>query len=418
MGVYIKQIRLKNFQSWKDLTINLSDGFNVIRSDDNSAGKSVVMKAIKVTLCPNIFSNSERKKLIRDFTEYAEALFLYSDGTITMTRVLPNSTLHYYHDKNGWRQQQGLPFPETVEKIGGIVDYNTNLIANLLDSDQPLLLINSNDKTNHSLIELITHHEELNKIIPIFKEKYSSFNDKRVEFNFVVKQLEKQVESAQYVNIDKMQKDIDKADVLIDFLDDIINCYKLVDNSINFVKDIKDYDLMLDILDFTAEVSKLNNIEINSVKEFDENIVEDLEFIKSIIDLNNLLDYDIKPEVDEHVIDCASLALDLSECNNLLNYKILDNDILDMLECLSNIHLAVSNIQEDYKSDIIGIRTDLINSHKILSSILNDLSSLDKSNFEIAQIEQELKIKGAGASCPIYGNITIKDNKCFNMNLQ
>ena len=414
-NVYIEKINLKNFQSWKNNTINLVNGFNVIRSEDNNVGKSVIMKAIKVALCPSMFNRDSRQSLIREDSEYAEAIFIFSDGTASMVRVLPTKTLHYYYDSQSWEQQQDVPFQQTVRKIGGIVDYNTSFIANLLDMDQPLLLVESNDKCNHSLIELITHHEELSKLTPLFRSKWLDYTEKRTELNYVVKSLESQVNNSQFVDVNKMKREIEQAEDLLPVLSTLVDCAIILENSTQFTKDVKDFDFLLEILESLEPLIKANSLELKVPKEIPEQIDMALDTMKSCMELSKLLDVEVPKELDEVVVDAANVLVELEKSNRLLDLKVANADYINILDSLLNIRDNLVDIKEEYSNDILGVRKYLINCHSLLNDINVNVRAINKSDFEIGNIEQELKVKGAGAICPIYGEITIKDNKCYNL---
>lgn len=53
-------------------------------------------------------------------------------------------------------------FPEVLEKLGLIVDPDeTSFVANIIDADQDLLLVNSKLKYNYNLVHLLVESPEL-----------------------------------------------------------------------------------------------------------------------------------------------------------------------------------------------------------------------------------------------------------------
>ena len=76
----IKQIRLVNCQSLEDITFNFAtDKLNVLVAD-NSTGKSVLFKMLKVTANPDVFPAKKRSQLIRRGAESAIMACLFDTG--------------------------------------------------------------------------------------------------------------------------------------------------------------------------------------------------------------------------------------------------------------------------------------------------------------------------------------------------
>lgn len=87
--VYIRGLKLKNFQSHKDTYMEFADGLNVIVAPNNT-GKSVLFKALQVTTLPGDISNEDRKQYIRYGETKATIMWCFSDDSIYLVDVLPS----------------------------------------------------------------------------------------------------------------------------------------------------------------------------------------------------------------------------------------------------------------------------------------------------------------------------------------
>ena len=392
MSVYIKEIRLKNFQSWRDERIHLAEGFNVIRSDDNSAGKSVIMKAIKMAVCPNIYSREEKKKMIRFNAEYAEAIFIFSDVTVGVVRVFPTRVLYMYNNGTGWTHQEGYPISEMVNKIGALVNYEYDFIANLLDMDQPLLLVQSNNKCNFALIDMITHHKDLNRLIPTFRDKLSEHRNKIIELDYAVKYIEKQYKSLTYTDVEKQEENIHIAEDVLCYSDEFMEAYDLLQSSISLNKEYKDFDTVDFLLETGTTFLNLLDLDIRPVKEVPEELDYLIDILITGTDLVNSIN-----KIEEHRnYDNAIEALEIGEL--LLN---ADNYIKEELQIIGN--------------EFNSYRNSFIDLYNMLSNSRKQLLELKAQDTEIGELELKLKHEGANAICPVYGTIVIKDDKCYNI---
>lgn len=393
MQVYIKEIRLKNFQSWENNTIHLTNGFNIIRSDDNSAGKSVVMKAIKIAVCPSKFTRRQRRDLIRRRAEYAEAIFLFSDNTIGVVRVFRNKVLYIYNDGSGWQQTEGFPKEAFVEKMGALVKSEYNFIANLLDMDSPLLLVNSDNKCNFALIDLLTHHKDLDRLIPVFKDKYHEHKDKYIKLDFAINYLEKQYKDLTYTDVDKKEENLKVAEDMLCYLDEFIDGLSLLESieSLNSkYKDFTDIDFLLETGSTFIELSK---IDLKPVKELPQEI-------DTIIDIAC---------AGDNLVKSIDLNKDYSHLDDIEDIIKTGEKILKAENILKSISRNLNKEMEDY-------RLSFIEAYNKLNSIKSTIEELSSRDLEITNLELYLKEVGAEDNCPLYGKIRIKNDKCFNIN--
>ena len=161
--VYVTSLVLQNVQSYKYVEFNFTPGLNVFVGD-NSAGKSIAFKMIKLMSTWGTRLHKKVEFLVRRNEDFGIALFTLSDGSMGGVRFAKGLIQYLYQPAGAATYTVSTrPILEFLQRAGIIVD--GNFILNLLDSDQELLLVNSNVKTNASLINLIAFNEDLDCLI-------------------------------------------------------------------------------------------------------------------------------------------------------------------------------------------------------------------------------------------------------------
>lgn len=152
----LDSIRFVNCQSFEDVTIPfVQDRINVLIAD-NSTGKSILYKMLKVTANPACLPVKERNLLIRYGATAAHMMCLFTDGCIGITTITKNKVLYRFkHQDDADFISQLEPPTEFIEHLGLIVDKRTKFIANIIDTEQDMLLVDSDQKGNNELLKLI-----------------------------------------------------------------------------------------------------------------------------------------------------------------------------------------------------------------------------------------------------------------------
>ena len=92
MNVYLRKLQLKNFQSWENEQITFSNGLNCIIAR-NGVGKSVIYKALQVTVLPNKYSKEDKRDFIRGSAQFAEIYYLFSDNSLYVVKFSETKNL-------------------------------------------------------------------------------------------------------------------------------------------------------------------------------------------------------------------------------------------------------------------------------------------------------------------------------------
>lgn len=399
--VYLEAIRLINCQSWKDVTISLSKGLNAIIAENNT-GKSVLFKLLKTTACPNFYDSEERSKLVRWKEECAQIYYLFSDDSCGVVKVFPNKVIYGYTEKfstQAFYTQQDVPIPEILDKLALIVDSNEEFIANILDLDQSLLLVDSNTKANYNLIKLLTEHKDLKRLIPLFNNKKDIYSEKYQETANIVQRLEKKLSNISYVDIDGLSSEIESSEAILRVLNTLLRTYSLEDSLVNLDIDMLDFDFLIDISTMGGYIEEFLLVDFNILfNEIDYSFIPSIDFGVSLeselndingVDLDNLYSY------DENSIKICEIAITLEA--EISAIDVVPVDISDVDIRLSSINILESFVSVD----------------ALFSSAIEQSSKLKFLESDMIYIEEKLNVDGLEVNCPIYGSVIYSNGKCI-----
>lgn len=205
----IAQIRMINCQSWEDGTFKLArDRLNVIIAD-NGTGKSVLMRMLKITACPKVFSRDEQPKLIRWGSPFARIAFGFYDGAIGITDVYPNSVIYRYKFPNTkeWVVTK-TPLPEYLQNIGLVADAKNNFIANIIDMDQDLVLVAPKLKSNYDLMRMLVYCEDLENTKLKISDLRSKVSQQLITVNSTMFALQSSIQQCKYVELESKEYEL------------------------------------------------------------------------------------------------------------------------------------------------------------------------------------------------------------------
>ena len=202
----IDQIRLVGCQSWADTTISLSSNkINVIQAPNNT-GKSVLFKILKISVAPKVYTARKRKKLIRNRCTEARAYFSFTDGCMAATVIQQTRVIYLFKETNTWESFVEPP-KRMIDELGLLVNEKGTFIANIIDTDQNLLLVDSDAASTTEFINMLCNNATLDD----YKEKieiakgWSLDNIMPVEWE--LNKVTQELQNLDYVDVDAMRKD-------------------------------------------------------------------------------------------------------------------------------------------------------------------------------------------------------------------
>lgn len=452
----IHSVKLINCQSWADGLIPLAqDRINVLRADNNS-GKSVLFKMLKITACPGYFTPKERKKLIRNGCDSANILYAFTDGSIGICAVYPTRVMYLYATDGKNFEKYEEPPHEMITKLG-IIHNSDKFVANIIDMDQSLLLVDSNVHENYELIKLLTEDESLNELKTKIQLNLEDFKVKESDLRFQSLDIESLLENTEYKDVNKIKARINRTELLMELmetLDQIDTLYGKIQN--NWVEHL-DYPKLLKQLELLKVLA--NAITLAKSITFREKVKqEQIKTMDWAIAYGNAL-AKFKPvqQVDygklTQEIDCMKFLKDYSTALKQLkvvdktnlqmaskNYQTLKivGELFDKIQKIITIEDDFSKVKfevkalellQQYLKDLdklkIVNRLDKTESEldtlELLSTLVKKFNCIVNGNETIRNLDKEIKElqntiteQGTILECPHFGKVLYNGQECFH----
>jgi len=352
----IKKLRLKFFQSWKDVELIFKEGLNIIIGSSNS-GKSALLRAIYWVIENRPSGNSfvNHSQLKNGNIEGEVFVEIETEKGVVKRSKNKNFNGYFINDKK--LEAIGLSVPEEVERFFNFSEVN---IQKQLDS--PFLLSQSGGEIARFFNKVLK--------LDVIDEALKRIEEQRRENNR--KLVENQKEYTQTVN------DLIELDWIYDFEIKISK----VDNIETKAKDLENKFLLLN--------SYLENLfDIDSKLEKFKNIEEFKQKIDLAVDLLNEIasKFELKEKYGSYLLSLTNIDKEKDKFN--LDFGLI-NEKLNLL----------INIEKDIEKNYKDFRRFDIN--------FGDLMQIDTKKLEI-EIKIEGFIKKLPEICPICGNFIKKD---------
>lgn len=383
----IKQLRLINCQSWEDQIINLStDKLNVIAARNNT-GKSVIYKMLKVLGCPKYYSKNDLKDLIRWGAEKADMLLLFDDGSIGSVSVYPNRVAYGYKNAGSdYFLTSDIPFTEVLMKAGIVSDVDGQFVANIIDTDQDMLLVNSDLKSNYDLMKLLVFNEDLNAIRDRSEALLLQFRDTQIQLEVKTQKLQSMISDIEYVDIASLEFALDRQRCVCNFMYQFIDAYRKLERILTIQADKTNYDELLRGCAILARLEEAQPEDLVVQEfQFDESALSLLEALEKN-GVQNLCVPD-KP-ISSTYVDLLSAVESVNPDDLLISAKPEKIEFVDILE---NFEDALTNLCD------IGTYLMRANEAKKEAEYLFDLFSNS----------------GIKYACPIYKEVIFDGEKCL-----
>lgn len=414
----IVQVQMINCQSWKNSTFDLAtDRINVIIAD-NGTGKSVFFKMLKITTNLNYFSRAERKDLIRRHEECATILFKFDDGSIAATKVFQTYVLYMYKASDQEELKTAYEqFPEVLEKLGLIVDPDeTSFVANIIDADQDLLLVNSKLKYNYNLVHLLVESPELELVNERAHTALMNVLNPLSSLSSRCETLERAIQDSTYYDVAERELELDRVEKMKDFLFDLIpvaeSLHSIQEASRNYI-DVNGIKKLLDLLDL------LESIDLSQVVVTDKpaDIAEHLKLLKSlsVINLNDLKTVD-QPFDASNYFELIRLLSDLKlQELQTIEAPVNCNEIFSLLSILTDLNLASLHLTEQVPdlTNHFKLINDIFYLQQILALTDSLMLTVNSAKKEMQELEIEMQHSGKITECAIYGKVIYNGKKCI-----
>lgn len=406
--VKLKAVQITGFQSWKNCTVNFSDGLNIIAAPNNT-GKSVFFKCIQLVGYPNSFTKEEKESMIRKDCERASALFLFTDGSASLVFIYTKGNIYFYADKfdgadTNWSDKSFTPQPKLINNLGLIIEPSNGFIANMLSLKHDLFLIESDSKANNDLIKALTQNDQLTRLCETFREKLPEIDKKYGEAADIEAIYEKALESYEYVDIAELEEDVKEYELRLGIFESSVYIFRELEDLASITLPEINLRVCVDILDIIGLF-----IDLNEYSELDKNkIQEDLNTIETIITLEDIVDaineIQIKETIEEAQFNLKVFDL-LSTCIQINNSIIEYSNRIDYYKRIS------SNLDEfKFNLDNYNNLVEFNNLMDKLNLTLNEYESYKKDCNEIKERLEQLQKDFKTYDCPVHGRIVLTEN--------
>lgn len=405
-------IKMQNFQSWANGTIQFAQGLNVIKGE-NSGGKSAVFNALMMACNPNKFTAKEKREFIRYGKEYAQAVFIFSGFQAGIVRILRNKVIYLYTEDMRTKKYDtliGTPPRRLLELLEVYVEPRTGFLLNVVDSDRPLLLVNSDQKADSSLISSLIQSQELRRLIELFENKLPELESQKIKLLESQYRLEGRLTDLSYTDLATVESELNSAELLMDIFPVLIRIYDYV-NGINIVDvDLNNLNKALEHIDF------LERIENTGIFNLDEVAVSYDSDLLNICNLGIALE-----ETGIQFIDTDLNNENLSEQETLLetinSFVELYNRLnaIDILQ--DNTRQLKTNVKDAYSN--LDILEKFVDINNIINSAQVCIDIIDSTSIDIDRLDSILTTlvsENEVLNCPIYNSIVYKDKTCIPVN--
>lgn len=387
--VYLKEVKLLNFQPYKNTTLSFTKGLNVIVAE-NQVGKTAFMNALKVSVLPDIYDKNDRRDFIRNDAEYAVILYQFSDNSISRVDITLKDNIYYTYDLSskkficdGYRPPSSL-----LVKLGTLV--YEGMITNLIDTKQENFLIDTDTKYNNMLLKMLFSHEDLNKIIssveniqiPVINNTLNESKNKRDVLSILYNRYK-------YIDIDGLQENVKFSKQLMSLAEGLESVNDKLCNVGAYESKFLGFSKHIQLCNFLNKVVD----SINSM-HFLSNTNDDMNKYILLIDKLNSLTKDI---------DSISVSIDTNDLENKI--RLIDN--------LNSIKLSALRNLNNLDSNLFNLGTKLHLIHKKLDEALvhGDI------DIEMENMYKDLDKRGGEVyECPVHGKIKLIKGECVPYN--
>ena len=419
----IKQIRLINCQSWQDATINFSlEKLNVICAR-NQTGKSVIFKMLKVLACPKYYKRKKMRKLIRWGADCATMFLLFDDDSVGGVSVFPTRVIYRYRRK-GERDfiVTESPIQEMLEKAGLISDVKGAFVANIIDTDQDMLLVDSDLGSNADLMKMLVYNDDLNAIKDRSASLVQQFRDPQLSVDMRIDELNRMIKDVGFVDVISLEEALLKQRLFHNMLFVLLDAYKNFENFSELCVDWVDWAQLLELCkiagslescdlkqltvtrypDVKKELAVLEELECGKFAEIGvRKFTGDFAALRVLQDLENVSFTDVTVKT-ETVIDEFWGAY----------------EALKTLEA-SKLNLAdISAIQEEQHFRDAEVLLTVLT---VLENTMNENTLVNTKNaiaveagHKAKQLREEFENSGTIYECLIYGEVVFNGEKCIS----
>lgn len=383
----LEKLTIVDFQSFKNVTYEFTDGLNVIIAPNNS-GKSIIFKIIDVLVNGNKMTTAERKEFIR-FGCSKSDVYVKSQGTYYWAEILPKITNYYSGSAINSMTFLGTELPNEIRQAFALLVCEDGLIGNVIDSNQSKFLIDSDSRVNNSILGLLTRDNNAEKIIETTTERIKSLNSEVRLKNSERRIYARELENIEVTDISYRQTLVIDSNVLLTLADILLPIKEKLD-TIKEVKQVSDsFKPLIDVVNNLESVKyKLSEIRYQKVFPVDKSYIDFIVKLESIRDRLNPVNNVELP--NKGLIDITSKLENISDRLRDVNHVKLPSE--SEIETYNKLSLLMKKTQQ-------------------ILTLMRDNKVLD---IESKRIKNQLNdLRGEVHDCPIHGTIKLVNEECI-----
>lgn len=387
--VYLKQARLVNFQSWKDSTIDLTSGLNLLIAE-NGVGKSSFLRAMRIVLSPEKYTKDARRKYIRWGTEFATVAYIFSDDTIFLIQIYVNGNAYYKLFLDGTKKFLGNGPPiELIDKLG-IVKYES-IVGNVIDLSKEKFLVNSSEADDDTIFKMVLSNEDLDKLRQVIsEEKIPEVVYKLGIEKERLKYTEDLISKIQYIDISNLERNVKASDIVVNNIEGLVKLCDILEETPN-VQTIP-YDSKQTIENIEPYIKLKNTLDmLDSIKFVSDCDCDTLKGLQPIITFNDEIN---KLKYQKDLSNLDNTLENISSLVNLLNVEPVRP--VDITIGSLNTLMVLNRLAINCNSVI-----DLMRTQSMIESEKKELDNLGGEEFD----------------CPIYGKIKLVNEDCIPVHI-
>lgn len=413
MQIFLTKVRMINCQSMEDITMEFTNGINII-AGDNSFGKSIFMKMLRLTVFPQEYNSSDRSNIIRYGKDHASIQYFFSDGSDCIVNIYSNKSIYMMRDPqiSDSYVSDVTPFPRLINSLSILVDEQERFLPNVFNASKELFLVDSNSRANERLLRASCYNEDLDNLKIMVSDKADYYKEMESDLRNILANYTYNMGDQVYRDTSDWERLIEFSELLVNQLEDCQYIDGLLSSYVTCIPSgklsVEDSLILLDILDIMLLLDSVTLLD----DEYN-NTIKDLSNLTGILQL--VFDLSLDSSIDVQLIDDLSSMLDLLDLISQFEDESF-TEIKDLYELFSIIELLdCIQVVVDYELPIIlaefsGILKEINN---LLEDYSSSLRTWNSANAEVAKCEKQMKSFNNIVKCGVYGEVFYIDGQCI-----
>lgn len=389
----ISSIYMKDCQAIAEVTLNLAtDRINVLFAHNNT-GKSIFFKMLKAVASPKFYNAKRRKKLIRWGCDCAIIAFEFTSGAVGVVWVYPQFILYGFKEPDQDDFDRAYePQQKFLDECGLLVNADGDFIANIIDTDQNLMLVNLDEKKNYDFVSFIACHPGIENARANVEESLTVWRNNLAELSIQEGTLEREISKLEFVDADVLEREIQVDELVYNVLYNLLDVVQSF-SELQLPDTAVDFEQLLRFLEIEENLSKCS---LDRINWCDNVLVEEelklLELLDTIEQQWSSISW-----VDEIGIEQEYKCYEITEkLNTIWSAVNICNDI-------------------DISTDEIDLLSRLENCVVSSTSISVQLMKLAETGSRIAEMETAIEQSGEIVQCPVLGKVVYNGKGCLSI---